>query len=77
MKKYKSKSKRVLEVFPLRKSSGALHWHFRVRRRDPIRSPKEWLIIAMSDTNGYSRKIDCISTAKLVTGGRLKVTVIK
>lgn len=80
MKRYKSKSKRLLEVFfskqPLRfepvgkklKMYSGL-WYFRVLRRENRE------IIASSE--GYSRRIDCISTAKLVTGGRLKVTVIK
>lgn len=66
MKRYKSKSKRVLEVW-LGKGK---QWYFRVRCRkngEPVAAA----------TQGYSRKIDCISTAKLVTGGRLKVTIIK
>lgn len=64
--KYKSKSKRVAEVWiGLDKQ-----WRFRVKCRrngEPV----------AASTQGYSRRIDCINTAKLVTGGRLKVTIIK
>lgn len=78
MSKYNSKSKRLCEVFF---RNGKLYrkdcelcfdngeWFFRVLRRENRE------IIASSE--GYKRKIDCIKTAKLVTGGRLKITVIK
>jgi len=63
--KYKSKSARVCEV-----CLGALNkWYFNVRRRENRE------IIAQSE--GYSRRIDCINTARLVTGGRLKISIIK
>lgn len=66
MKKKSYNSKRILEVWygPYKE------WRFRVRRREngePVAAA----------TQGYSRKIDCINTAKLVTGGRLKITVLK
>ena len=68
MTKYKSKSKRLLEAW---QSELTGKWHFRVYRRENRE------ILASGESNGYSRKIDCIATAKLVTGGRLKVEVIK
>lgn len=43
--------------------------YFHVKRR------QNGEIIASSE--GYVRKIDCIRTAKLVTGGRLKIEVVK
>lgn len=66
MSKYKSNSKRLCEVW--RSING--QWYFRVKCRkngEPVAAA----------TQGYSRKIDCIATAKLVTGGRLKVEVVK
>lgn len=66
MKKYKSNSKRIAEVW----RSGNGQWYFRVKCRnngEPVAAA----------TQGYSRRIDCIKTAKLVTGGRLKITIIK
>jgi len=73
-KTYKSKSKRTCEVFrPATgynpKDCNPPSWFFRVKRRE------NGEIIAQSE--GYSRRIDCINTAKLVTGGSLKITVIK
>lgn len=71
MKHYKSKSKRLCEVFlgSHWKAPKVSKWYFNVRRRQNRE------IIAQSE--GYSRRIDCIATARLVTGGRLKITVIK
>jgi uncharacterized protein YegP (UPF0339 family) len=65
-KPYKSNSKRVAEVW----LGHDKQWYFRVKCR------KNGELVAAS-TQGYSRRIDCIATAKLVTGGRLKITIIK
>jgi len=69
--KKSTKSKRICQVFLIRhrRFPSMSRWFFRVRRRENNE------IICQSE--GYSRKIDCIATAKLVTGGRLKINVIK
>jgi len=68
MKKKSYKSKRLAEATY---NSRTGKWHFRVYRRENRE------MLASGEPNGYSRKIDCIATAKLVTGGRLKINIIK
>lgn len=65
MSKYKSSSKRTCIVFV---GKDRRHY-FHVKRRN------NGEVIAQSE--GYQRRIDCINTAKLVTGGRLKIEVVK
>lgn len=65
MKKKSYKSKRLCEVW----LTLAGQWRFRILRRENNE------ILASGES--YIRRIDCINTAKLVTGGRLKVTVLK
>ncbi len=65
MSKYKSNSKRSVVGFVGKDR----RFYFHVKRR------QNGEVIASSE--GYSRRIDCVNTAKLVTGGRLKVEVLK
>lgn len=63
--KHKRKSQKIVEVFV---GKDRQHY-FHVRRRENNE-------IIANCSQGYSRRIDCIKTAKVVCGGRIKPVII-